>query len=103
MALRCTVVIRGMSNPFDVLTISSKAEEVGAVVPIPALPVDGNVFVCAVATDESNTPIKSLNKLRIKLVYGAKKPGPHAADNTIKGLKDLSGAAFIFVPINLST
>ena len=47
MALRCVMVIRGTSIPCVVDFISKIAAAFGAVVPMPALPVVGNVFVCA--------------------------------------------------------
>ncbi len=46
MAVLCAVVKRGTNMPFAVDCISNKADASGAVVPIPALPVAGNVF-CA--------------------------------------------------------
>ena len=53
IASRCVLVIRGVSIPFVVLLISSADEEAGAVVPMPALPVTGNVF-CALEINESS-------------------------------------------------
>jgi hypothetical protein len=47
IASRFDFVILGINNPFVVDFISSKAEASGVVVPIPALPVEGNVLVCA--------------------------------------------------------
>jgi len=44
--LRCVTVIRGISIPCVVLFISRMEDALGVVVPIPALPVAGNVFVC---------------------------------------------------------
>ena len=46
MALRFASVMRGISKPFVVDLISSNEETFGAVVPMPAEPVAGNVF-CA--------------------------------------------------------
>jgi hypothetical protein len=40
-------VILGTSIPFEVETISRIADALGVVVPMPALPVEGNMFVCA--------------------------------------------------------
>jgi len=40
--------MRGMSIPLEVLTISSKEEGSGEVVPIPTAPVEGNVLVCPI-------------------------------------------------------
>ena len=39
--------MRGISNPLEVDLISKSDEELGVVVPIPAAPVEGNVFVWA--------------------------------------------------------
>jgi len=39
--------MRGIKIPFDVDFISSSDEALGVVVPMPAAPVDGKVFVCA--------------------------------------------------------
>jgi hypothetical protein len=47
MASRWVFVIRGISNPFEVDFISSKEDALGVVVPIPAAPVAGKIFVCA--------------------------------------------------------
>ena len=47
MALRCGCVIRGMSIPCVVDFISRSEDAFGVVVPMPALPVEGNVLVCA--------------------------------------------------------
>lgn len=58
MALRWVSVMRGISNPFEVLTISSNAEALGDVVPMPALPVAGKMF-CAVATVVINNVTKA--------------------------------------------
>ena len=44
--LRCVRVIRGISIPCVVLFISRMEDAFGVVVPMPALPVAGNVFVC---------------------------------------------------------
>ena len=44
---RCVFVIRGIKIPFVVDVISSNEDASGVSVPMPALPVDGNVFVCA--------------------------------------------------------
>jgi hypothetical protein len=38
--------MRGIRIPFVVDFISSKDDEFGVVVPMPAAPVDGNVLVC---------------------------------------------------------
>ena len=47
MASRCALVILGISIPFEVETMSRIEEALGVVVPIPAEPVEGNVFDCA--------------------------------------------------------
>ena len=47
MALRCAAVILGISIPCVVDFISRSEDAFGVIVPMPALPVDGNVFVCA--------------------------------------------------------
>ena len=47
IASRCAFVIRGASNPCEVDCISTIALETGVVVPIPALPDAGKIFVCA--------------------------------------------------------
>ena len=47
------MVMRGIRIPLVVDFISNNDEALGDVVPIPALPVAGNVFVCAVATIET--------------------------------------------------
>ncbi len=63
MALRCAAVMRGISNPFEVLTISSNAEALGVIVPMPALPMPGKMFW---ATALSAVQIKSsMNAIRI--------------------------------------
>jgi hypothetical protein len=61
MALRCVAVIRGISRPFVVLTISSIAEALGDVVPMPALPVAGNMF-CAWADKAINIVVEAAIK-----------------------------------------
>ena len=47
IASRWLCVILGGSNPCVVDCISNNDDACGASVPIPALPVEGNVFVCA--------------------------------------------------------
>ena len=47
MAFRCACVIRDIRMPFDVDFISSNDDAFGVTVPMPAAPVDGKVFVCA--------------------------------------------------------
>jgi len=42
---RCALFILGMSMPLLVETISSRDEGLGVVVPIPAAPVEGKMFV----------------------------------------------------------
>ena len=46
IALRCVIVMREMSKPCVVDLISRAEDAAGDVVPIPALPVEGKVFVC---------------------------------------------------------
>src|SRR6266700_3583408 len=48
IALRCVIVIRGTSNPFEVEVMSSIEDASGDMVPIPTDPDDGKVF-CAPA------------------------------------------------------
>jgi hypothetical protein len=47
MLSRWVLVILGMSRPFELETISRIDDALGVVVPIPALPVDGNIFCAA--------------------------------------------------------
>ena len=42
----CVFIMRGINNPFDVDFIPSAADASGVVVPIPAEPVEGKMFVC---------------------------------------------------------
>jgi len=58
MALRCACVIRGGRKPLVVLFISSSDDALGAIVPIPAAPVVGNVF-CACTQLAVNAAAKS--------------------------------------------
>jgi hypothetical protein len=55
--------MRGISKPFVVLVISIKEDAFGVIVPIPALPVVGNVFVWA----SRERTAKKDNKMRRKL------------------------------------
>src|SRR5882672_2119670 len=64
IALRCTCVIRGISNPFVVLVISIKEDALGVLVPIPALPLAGNIF-CAL----SCTRNKQRKMLSVKITF----------------------------------
>ena len=47
IASLCVFVMRGIIKPFDVLFISSKDDASGVVVPKPAEPLKGKVFVCS--------------------------------------------------------
>ena len=47
IASRCVLVILDINKPFVVEFISSSEDAFGVIVPMPALPVAGNVFVCA--------------------------------------------------------
>jgi hypothetical protein len=49
------LVIREISNPCVEEFNSSKADALGAVVPIPALPVAGKIFVCESEISEEKT------------------------------------------------
>ena len=53
IAFLCVCVIRGIKIPFVVDFTSNKEDVLGVVVPIPAAPVEGNVFVCACAFEKS--------------------------------------------------
>jgi hypothetical protein len=52
-----------MRTPLVVDFISNNEEALGAVVPIPAAPVDGNVFVCAVVANDSTTKKNTVQKI----------------------------------------
>ena len=55
MASRWAFVIRDISNPCVVDFISSAEDAAGVVVPIPALPVEGKIFVWAKETPENKS------------------------------------------------
>jgi hypothetical protein len=49
--------MRGISNPLLVDFISSRDDESGVLVPMPAAPAEGNVFVCAFTIAHANNKI----------------------------------------------
>jgi hypothetical protein len=51
--------MREINNPFEVDLISSNDDALGVMVPMPAAPVEGNVFVCATATNENKVNTKA--------------------------------------------
>jgi hypothetical protein len=55
------MVILGNRRPWVVDFISRIAEAFGLVVPMPALPVEGNVFVCVNADDVMKLVNKTVN------------------------------------------
>ena len=68
MPSRWFLVILGIKIPFEVDFISSKEEASGVTVPMPALPVDGKMFVCAKVFATVKNTIRS-NKCFIKVFY----------------------------------
>ena len=68
IAFLCICVIRDMRRPFDVELISKSEEAFGIVVPIPAAPVDGNVFVCA-CTENAAENKNAVNVIGKNLVF----------------------------------
>src|ERR1043165_8146161 len=67
--------MRGINSPLVVDLISRSDEAFGVVVPIPALPVDGKVFVCAIewlVMVIRMIPIKMLSNFFIKYFFSAK-------------------------------
>jgi len=71
IAFLCVKVIRGIKTPFVVDFTSSKEDEFGDVVPIPAAPVDGKIF-CDLLNVENNEAaiIKVTNFFILKILDG---------------------------------
>ena len=68
IALRCACVMRGINKPFVVDFISKSEDAFGAVVPMPAEPVEGKVFVWATITVEKNIPKTPMKSFLIRRV-----------------------------------
>jgi hypothetical protein len=63
--------MRGISKPFVVDLISNMEDALGVVVPIPALPVAGNVFwVCALIMQRTLSDIRRKVFFMVSKFYG---------------------------------
>ena len=69
MALRCACVMRGGRKPLVMLLISSSDDALGARVPIPVEPVEGNVFCACTQFAVSAAAKKSVSVLFIIFVF----------------------------------